>query len=51
MPRYFIEVCYDGAYFGGFQIQNNQQTIQLSLEIYMNVLFCIHFSLSGFSFN
>ena len=32
MARYFIEVGYDGAAFGGFQIQINQQTIQGSIE-------------------
>ena len=32
MKRYFIEVAYDGADFGGFQIQINQQTIQGAVE-------------------
>ena len=39
MKRYFIEVAYDGADFGGFQIQANQKTIQGALENAMNILF------------
>jgi tRNA pseudouridine38-40 synthase len=49
MPRYFIEVCYDGADFGGFQIQNNQQTIQGALENAMQVLFRQPIPLTGAS--
>ena len=40
MKRYFIEVSYDGAGFGGFQIQQNQQTIQGALEAAM-ATFCL----------
>ncbi len=49
MARYFIEVCYDGATFGGFQIQNNQQTIQGALEDAMRILFRQSISLTGAS--
>lgn len=28
MPRYFLEVCYDGSRYAGFQIQENAVTIQ-----------------------
>ena len=49
MTRYFIEVCYDGATFGGFQIQNNQQTIQGALENAMNILFRQSIVLTGAS--
>lgn len=49
MTRYFIEVCYDGATFGGFQIQNNQQTIQGALENAMTILFRQSIPLTGAS--
>ena len=49
MKRYFIEVAYDGADFGGFQIQANQQTIQGALEQSMNILFRETISLTGAS--
>jgi tRNA pseudouridine38-40 synthase len=49
MARYFIEVCYDGATFGGFQIQQNQQTIQGALEEAMTILFRQSIPLTGAS--
>ena len=49
MARYFIEVCYDGAGFGGFQIQQNQQTIQGALEEAMTILFRQSIPLTGAS--
>lgn len=49
MTRYFIEVCYDGADFGGFQIQNNQVTIQGALENAMQILFRQTIPLTGAS--
>ncbi len=49
MTRYFIEVCYDGAEFGGFQIQNNHQTIQGELENAMQILFRQSIPLTGAS--
>ena len=49
MARYFIEVCYDGTGFGGFQIQQNQQTIQGSLENAMAILFRQPIQLTGAS--
>lgn len=49
MSRYFIELCYDGTAFGGFQIQNNQQTIQGTLESAMSVLYRQHIALTGAS--
>ena len=49
MARYFIEVCYDGAGFGGFQIQQNQQTIQGALENAMTTLFRQPIPLTGAS--
>ena len=49
MKRYFIEVCYDGAGFGGFQIQQNQQTIQGALEDALSILFRQSIPLTGAS--
>jgi tRNA pseudouridine38-40 synthase len=49
MNRYFIEVCYDGADFGGFQIQSNQISIQGALEQAMATLYRIPISLTGAS--
>jgi len=49
MKRYFIEVSYDGAGFGGFQIQQNQQTIQGALEAAMATLYREPISLTGAS--
>jgi tRNA pseudouridine38-40 synthase len=49
MKRYFIEVSYDGAGFGGFQIQQNQQTIQGALENAMATLYRETISLTGAS--
>jgi tRNA pseudouridine38-40 synthase len=49
MNRYFIEVSYDGAGFGGFQIQQNQQTIQGALEAAMATLYRETISLTGAS--
>ena len=49
MKRYFIELCYDGAAFGGFQIQINQQTIQGALENAMAILYRQPIALTGAS--
>ena len=49
MARYFIEVSYDGAGFGGFQIQQNQQTVQGELEKALNILFRQSIPLTGAS--
>lgn len=49
MSRYFLEVSYDGAGFGGFQIQNNHQTIQGELENALTILFRQAIPLTGAS--
>jgi tRNA pseudouridine38-40 synthase len=49
MKRYFIEVAYDGADFGGFQIQINQQTIQGAVEQALATLYRVPITLSGAS--
>ena len=49
MSRYYIEVCYDGTEFGGFQIQSNHITIQGALENAMTTLFRTSIPLTGAS--
>ncbi|MFM6994217.1 MAG: tRNA pseudouridine(38-40) synthase TruA [Sediminibacterium sp.] len=49
MARYFIELSYDGALFGGFQIQQNKATVQGALEKAMEVLFRVPIALTGAS--
>ena len=49
MPRYFIELSYDGALFGGFQIQQNTATVQGALENAMATLFRTPIELTGAS--
>ncbi len=49
MARYFLEVCYDGTLFGGFQIQGNQQTIQGEIEKAFEIIFRVPISLTGAS--
>lgn len=49
MARYFIELSYDGALFGGFQIQQNKATVQGELEKAMEVLFRTPIALTGAS--
>ena len=49
MARYFIELSYDGALFGGFQIQQNVGTVQGALENAMETLFRTPIALTGAS--
>lgn len=49
MGRYFIEVCYDGTDFGGFQIQSNQNTIQGSVENALHTFYRTPIALTGAS--
>ena len=49
MARYFIELSYDGALFGGFQIQQNVGTVQGALENAMETLFRTPIPLTGAS--
>lgn len=39
MPRYFLEICYRGTIFNGFQIQNNSKTIQGEIEKGLSIIF------------
>ncbi len=49
MARYFIELSYDGASYGGFQIQQNKATVQGELEKAMTVLYRTSIVLTGAS--
>ena len=49
MARYFIELSYDGALFGGFQIQQNKATVQGELEKAMETLYRVPVALTGAS--
>lgn len=49
MPRYFIEVAYNGGSFSGFQIQENAHTIQSEIEKAFLILFRIPVQLTGSS--
>lgn len=49
MPRFFIEVSYKGARYGGFQIQQNANTIQQEVENALGIYFREKFELTGSS--
>lgn len=46
MPRYFIEVAYDGTRYSGFQIQKNADTIQAEVTDTLNVFYKSRFELT-----
>lgn len=39
MHRYFLEVCYNGARYSGFQVQDNANSIQAEVERALRVFF------------
>ncbi|MDP4285909.1 MAG: tRNA pseudouridine(38-40) synthase TruA [Bacteroidota bacterium] len=49
MPRYFIEVCYRGTCYSGFQVQQNAVTIQSEVEKALQIYFRQAFALTGSS--
>lgn len=49
MSRYFIEVCYQGANYAGFQIQENANSIQAEVEKALSLFFRSNFALTGSS--
>ncbi|MEO7265882.1 MAG: tRNA pseudouridine(38-40) synthase TruA [Ferruginibacter sp.] len=49
MPRIFIELCYKGTGYAGFQVQKNANTIQAEVEKAFSIYFKINFSLTGSS--
>lgn len=46
MPRYFIEVAYNGARYAGFQIQQNAHSIQAAVEQALKIFFKQDFKLT-----
>ncbi len=49
MPRYFIEVSYNGTRYAGFQVQQNADTIQSEVEKALGICFRQVFKLTGAS--
>lgn len=49
MPRYFIEIAYDGTAYGGFQVQKNANTIQAEVAKALGIFFKKEFELTGSS--
>jgi len=49
MPRYFIEVAYNGVAYSGFQVQENALTVQAEVEKALGVYFRQPFTLTGSS--
>ncbi|MEO8109285.1 MAG: tRNA pseudouridine(38-40) synthase TruA [Ginsengibacter sp.] len=49
MPRYFIEVAYNGRRYSGFQVQQNAITIQSEVEKALSICFRQPFALTGAS--
>lgn len=49
MSRYFIEVCYQGGAYAGFQVQRNAVTVQAEVERAMRVFFREEIGLTGSS--
>lgn len=49
MSRYFIEVSYKGAAYGGFQVQENAMTVQGAVEKAMGIFFRREIMLTGSS--
>ncbi len=47
--RYFIELAYDGTRYGGFQIQDNTNTVQAEMEKAFFTLYRQSFALTGSS--
>jgi tRNA pseudouridine38-40 synthase len=49
MPRYFIEVCYKGTNYSGFQAQQNANSIQAEIEKALEIFYKHKFELTGSS--
>ncbi|MFL5788867.1 MAG: tRNA pseudouridine(38-40) synthase TruA [Flavisolibacter sp.] len=49
MPRYFIELAYDGSNYSGFQIQENANTVQAEIEKAFQVIHRERVSFTGSS--
>ncbi len=49
MPRYFIEVAYQGTAYSGFQVQKNANSVQAEVEKALQIFFREKFELTGSS--
>ena len=49
MPRYFIEVAYDGSAYSGFQVQKNANSVQAEVEKALKVFYRQELLLTGSS--
>ncbi len=49
MPRYFIEVAYQGTNYSGFQIQQNANSVQAEIEKALKIFYKEEFKLTGSS--
>lgn len=49
MPRYFIEVCYKGTHYSGFQKQQNANSVQAEVEKALEIFYRQSFELTGSS--
>jgi len=49
MPRYFIEVCYKGTNYSGFQAQKNSNSVQAEIEKALDIFYKQKIELTGSS--
>lgn len=49
MTRYFLELCYKGTRYSGFQVQQNALTVQSEVERALEIFFRQKFTLTGSS--
>ncbi len=49
MPRYFIEVCYRGTNYSGFQVQKNSNSVQAEIEKALDIFYKQKIELTGSS--
>ncbi len=49
MPRYFIEVCYRGTNYSGFQVQKNSNSVQAEIEKVLDIFYKQKIELTGSS--
>jgi tRNA pseudouridine38-40 synthase len=49
MPRYFLEICYKGTNYSGFQVQKNGKTIQSEVENALQLVYKQSIRLTGSS--
>ena len=49
MPRYFIEVCYRGTNYSGFQVQKNSNSVQAETEKALDIFYKQKIELTGSS--